>query len=90
MGGLPVFVHIRDVFAQTPRHPAPTQHPVLHDRRIPGSRANIDHIALAATGVWAIDTRRHVGELHVAKPLFGTLSLKIAGQEHGARAGHSS
>src|ERR1700709_487015 len=30
--------------------------PVLHDRRIPGSRANIDHIGIAATGVWVIDT----------------------------------
>ena len=34
---------------------------VLHDRRIPGSRANIDHIAVAATGVWVIDTKRYKG-----------------------------
>ena len=32
---------------------------VLHDRRIPGSRANIDHIAVAPTGVWVIDTKRY-------------------------------
>ncbi|MGO1317924.1 MAG: nuclease-related domain-containing protein [Cellulomonadaceae bacterium] len=25
---------------------------VLHDRRIPGSRANIDHIVICRTGVW--------------------------------------
>jgi hypothetical protein len=44
---------------------------ILHDRRIPGSRANIDHIAIAATGVWVIDSKRYKGKLQVAKPLFG-------------------
>lgn len=34
---------------------------VLHDRRIPGSRANIDHIAVAATGVYVIDPKRYKG-----------------------------
>ena len=28
---------------------------VLHDRRIPGSKANIDHIVIAPSGVWVID-----------------------------------
>lgn len=35
---------------------------VLHDRRIPGTRANIDHIAVTATGVWVIDTKRYDGQ----------------------------
>jgi hypothetical protein len=34
---------------------------VLHDRRIPGSKANIDHIAVAATGVNVIDPKRYKG-----------------------------
>lgn len=34
---------------------------VLHDRRIPGSKANIDHIAVAATGVYVIDPKRYKG-----------------------------
>jgi hypothetical protein len=34
---------------------------VLHDRRIPGSRANIDHIAVTATGVYVIDPKRYKG-----------------------------
>ena len=55
--------------------------PVLHDRRIPGSRANIDHIAIAATGVWVIDTKRYKGKLQVAKPLFGKPTLKVAGRD---------
>lgn len=34
---------------------------VLHDRRISGSKANIDHIAVAATGVYVIDPKRYKG-----------------------------
>ncbi|RZS57739.1 nuclease-like protein [Microcella putealis] len=33
---------------------------VLHDRRIPKSRANIDHIVVTPGGVWVIDTKRYV------------------------------
>jgi hypothetical protein len=36
---------------------------VLHDRRIPGSRANIDHLVVAPSGVWAIDAKRYSGRL---------------------------
>jgi hypothetical protein len=31
----------------------------LHDRRIPGSRANIDHLAIGPAGVYVIDAKRH-------------------------------
>lgn len=34
---------------------------VLHDRRIPGSKANIDHIAITRAGVWVIDAKRYKG-----------------------------
>lgn len=34
---------------------------VLHDRRIPGSRANIDHIAINGRGIWVIDAKRYQG-----------------------------
>lgn len=34
---------------------------VLHDRRIPGSRANIDHIAVTPTGVYVIDAKKYRG-----------------------------
>jgi hypothetical protein len=34
---------------------------VLHDRRIPGSRANIDHIAICRSGVYAIDAKNYSG-----------------------------
>ena len=34
---------------------------VLHDRRIPGTKANIDHIVVASAGVWVIDAKRYKG-----------------------------
>lgn len=34
---------------------------VLHDRRIPGSRANIDHLAVTAGGIWVIDAKKYKG-----------------------------
>jgi hypothetical protein len=34
---------------------------LLHDRRIPDSKANIDHIAVAPSGVWVIDPKRYTG-----------------------------
>ncbi|GAA3318109.1 hypothetical protein GCM10017710_34910 [Arthrobacter ramosus] len=34
---------------------------VLHDRRIPGSKANIDHIAITPAGIWVIDAKRYKG-----------------------------
>lgn len=34
---------------------------LIHDRRIPGTRANIDHIAVAPTGVHVIDAKRYKG-----------------------------
>lgn len=34
---------------------------VLHDRRIPGTRANIDHIAITTAGMWVVDAKRYKG-----------------------------
>lgn len=39
----------------------------LHDRRIPGSRANIDHILVAPTGVWTIDAKNYTGKLETRR-----------------------
>lgn len=37
----------------------------LHDRRRPGTRANIDHIVICASGVYVIDTKRYTkGQIH--------------------------
>lgn len=34
---------------------------ILHDRRIPGSKANIDHIAITRRGIWVVDAKRYKG-----------------------------
>ncbi len=34
---------------------------LLHDRKVPGDRRNIDHLVVAASGVWVIDTKRWSG-----------------------------
>lgn len=33
----------------------------LHDRRIPGTKANIDHIAISLAGVFVIDAKKYTG-----------------------------
>lgn len=35
---------------------------VLHDRRIPGTRANIDHMVVCPTGVYVIDVKHYQGK----------------------------
>jgi hypothetical protein len=54
---------------------------VLHDRRIPRSKANIDHIAVCSNGVWVIDSKRYKGKVAIANPLFGKKTLKIGGRD---------
>ena len=38
---------------------------VLHDRLVPGSRANIDHIVVGPSGVFVVDAKKYVGALEV-------------------------
>ncbi|MCH8563802.1 NERD domain-containing protein [Nesterenkonia sp. YGD6] len=40
---------------------------VLHDRKIPGSRANIDHILIVPSGVWVIDTKKYTGRVELRR-----------------------
>jgi hypothetical protein len=35
----------------------------LHDRLIPGTRANIDHLWIAPTGVWVVDSKSYKGKV---------------------------
>lgn len=48
---------------------------VLHDRLIPGSKANIDHIAVTSAGVFVIDAKNYKGVVKV-KELGGIFSNK--------------
>ncbi|MCU1372354.1 MAG: hypothetical protein JWO77_3548 [Ilumatobacteraceae bacterium] len=36
---------------------------LLHDRKVPGTRGNIDHLAIAASGVWVIDAKKYQGKV---------------------------
>jgi hypothetical protein len=36
---------------------------VLHDLQVPGSRANVDHLAIGPAGVFVIDSKRYAGRL---------------------------
>jgi hypothetical protein len=38
---------------------------LLHDRRIPRSKANIDHIAVTANGVYVVDAKKYRGRPHL-------------------------
>ena len=53
----------------------------LHNRRMPGSFGDIDHVAVAPTGVWVIDTKDWQGRVGINRPLFGTRRLLIRGRE---------
>ena len=59
---------------------------LLHDRGIVGRRTNIDHIAVAPSGVWVIDTKRYKGRVRVVQPLLGKAKLTIAGRDKSALA----
>lgn len=59
---------------------------VLHDRRIPGSRANIDHIVITPAGVWVIDAKRYKGKRPALRVEGGLVhprreSLRIGGRD---------
>jgi hypothetical protein len=54
---------------------------MLHDRRVPRTRANIDHIAIAPSGIWVIDTKRYTGKVAVNAPLIGKAKLTINGRD---------
>jgi hypothetical protein len=38
---------------------------MLHDRRIPRSRANIDHLVVAASGIWIVDAKSYKGKVEL-------------------------
>ena len=59
---------------------------LLHDRRIPGTRANIDHLAVGPAGVYVIDAKRYrdaVVEIRRTGGLLGprTERLMVAGRD---------
>lgn len=40
---------------------------ILHDRRLPGTRGNIDHIVVGSTGVWVVDSKARRARVRVRR-----------------------
>lgn len=60
---------------------------VLHDRRIPGTRANIDHLAVGPSGVWVIDAKRYKGKRPELRVDGGFLRPRVESLRIGGRNG---
>jgi hypothetical protein len=62
---------------------------VLHDRRVPGTRSNIDHIVVAASGVWVIGAKECSGRVQhvdIGGPLRPDWRLEVAGRDRSKLA----
>jgi len=59
---------------------------LLPDRGIPGTRANIDHLAVAPSGVWVIDTKAYKGKVRVHRPILGPAKLTVGGRDRSRLA----
>lgn len=55
---------------------------LLHNRRMPGGRGDIDHLAVAPAGVFVIDAKAIKGRVRIARPLFQAERLLISGRNH--------
>jgi hypothetical protein len=57
---------------------------LLHDRMVPGTRGNIDHLAVAASGIWVIDAKDYAGRVEqrdVGRWLKSDLRLYVGGRD---------
>jgi len=57
---------------------------VLHDRSVPGTKGNIDHIAVVPSGVWIVDAKNYTGKVEQRNVggLFKTdLRLYVGGRD---------
>jgi hypothetical protein len=57
---------------------------VLHDRRVPRTRGNIDHIVIAPAGIFVVDAKYYQGELRLVNkvlPLPPRMCLYVGGRD---------
>ena len=62
---------------------------MLHDRRVPGTRGNIDHIVIAPAGVFVVDAKNNQGRIEIRDrgSFFRTdYRLTVAGRDCSAMA----
>jgi hypothetical protein len=57
---------------------------VLHDRRVPGRRLNLDHLVVMASGAWVIDTKHYHGRLSRRRAIgwFNTREVLMVGRRN--------
>ena len=60
---------------------------VMHDRRIPGSRANIDHLIVGPTGVWVVDAKCYRKKRPELRIEGGMLRPRVESLRIGGRSG---
>lgn len=57
---------------------------LLHDRRVPRTRGNIDHLAVASSGIWVIDAKQYKGRVErrdVGKFFTADVRLYVGGRD---------
>ena len=54
---------------------------VLHNRRMPGGRGDIDHIAIVPSGIYVIDAKAVQGKVELRRPWFKPPRLLIGGRD---------
>jgi hypothetical protein len=62
---------------------------ILNDRTIPQSKANIDHIVIASSGIWIIDSKHWKGQIQVKNVggiMHSTQKLFVDGRDESYRA----
>jgi len=55
---------------------------ILTDRRVPNSRSNIDHVVVASSGVWIIDSKKWRGKVEYKSSSGSDWRLLINGADH--------
>ena len=53
---------------------------IIHDRQVPGPRANIDHIVIAPSGVYVIDAKKYTGRIEFRGLLRNERRLYVGGR----------
>lgn len=50
---------------------------ILTDRRIPGTKINIDHVVVAGSGVWIIDSKNWKGRIEYKAPTLASVDTRL-------------
>jgi hypothetical protein len=50
---------------------------ILTDRQVPGSPANIDHVVVAPSGVWIIDSKKWEGKIEYKPATFTGVKMRL-------------